>query len=61
MATITGDGSDDNHDDGDVGTWHLTSAASSPTDPMGEIYLPDLGLPDLTNDDMADVLARGWG
>ncbi|MFJ6571266.1 type II toxin-antitoxin system Phd/YefM family antitoxin [Streptomyces sp. NPDC091292] len=27
-----------------------------PTDPMGEIDLPDLGLPNLTNDEIEDVL-----
>ncbi|NMO36167.1 type II toxin-antitoxin system prevent-host-death family antitoxin [Streptomyces sp. GMY01] len=31
-----------------------------PTDPMGEIDLPDLGLPDLDNDEIADTL-RGMG
>lgn len=27
-----------------------------PTDPMGEIDLPDLGLPDLTDDEIEDAL-----
>lgn len=31
-----------------------------PTDPMGEIDLPDLGLPDLTDDEVEEVL-RGMG
>ncbi|WP_369204909.1 type II toxin-antitoxin system Phd/YefM family antitoxin [Streptomyces sp. PU-14G] len=31
-----------------------------PTDPMGEIDLPDLGLPDLSNDEIEDVL-KGMG
>ncbi|WP_406726951.1 type II toxin-antitoxin system prevent-host-death family antitoxin [Streptomyces sp. GD-15H] len=31
-----------------------------PTDPMGEIDLPDLGLPDLSNDEIEDTL-RGMG
>ncbi|MCA1223319.1 type II toxin-antitoxin system Phd/YefM family antitoxin [Streptomyces sp. 8L] len=31
-----------------------------PTDPMGEIDLPDLDLPDLTNDEIEDVL-NGMG
>ncbi|MGW1745550.1 type II toxin-antitoxin system Phd/YefM family antitoxin [Streptomyces sp. NPDC002092] len=31
-----------------------------PTDPMGEIDLPDLGLPDLTDDEIVDTL-RGMG
>lgn len=31
-----------------------------PTDPMGEIELPDLGLPDLTDGEIEDTL-RGMG
>ncbi|MFF9121869.1 type II toxin-antitoxin system Phd/YefM family antitoxin [Streptomyces sp. NPDC017179] len=31
-----------------------------PTDPMGELDLPDLGLPDLDNDEIEDAL-RGMG
>ncbi|MBK3529559.1 type II toxin-antitoxin system prevent-host-death family antitoxin [Streptomyces sp. MBT67] len=31
-----------------------------PTDPMGAIDLPDLGLPDLTDEDIEDVL-KGMG
>ncbi|MCD2465889.1 MULTISPECIES: type II toxin-antitoxin system Phd/YefM family antitoxin [unclassified Streptomyces] len=31
-----------------------------PTDPMGEIELPDLGLPDLDDDEIEDVL-KGMG
>lgn len=31
-----------------------------PTDPMGDMELPDLGLPDLTDDEIDDVL-RGMG
>lgn len=31
-----------------------------PTDPMGAIALPDLGLPDLSDDEIEDVL-RGMG
>lgn len=31
-----------------------------PTDPMGEIDLPDLSLPDLTNEEIEDVL-KGMG
>ncbi|MFI2639811.1 type II toxin-antitoxin system Phd/YefM family antitoxin [Streptomyces sp. NPDC018610] len=31
-----------------------------PTDPMGEIDLPDLGLPDLDNDEIEDTL-KGMG
>ncbi|MGW8882965.1 type II toxin-antitoxin system Phd/YefM family antitoxin [Streptomyces sp. NPDC055749] len=31
-----------------------------PTDPMGLIELPDLGLPDLTNDEIEDAL-KGMG
>ncbi|WP_030694330.1 type II toxin-antitoxin system Phd/YefM family antitoxin [Streptomyces globisporus] len=34
--------------------------APYPTDPMGEIDLPDLGLPDLDNDEIEDVL-KGMG
>ncbi|OLO32742.1 prevent-host-death family protein [Streptomyces sp. MNU77] len=31
-----------------------------PTDPMGAIHLPDLGLPDLTDEEIEDVL-KGMG
>ncbi|WP_328501853.1 type II toxin-antitoxin system prevent-host-death family antitoxin [Streptomyces sp. NBC_00457] len=31
-----------------------------PTDPMGEIELPDLGLPDLTDEEIEDTL-KGMG
>ena len=31
-----------------------------PTDPMGDIELPDLGLPDLTDDEIEDTL-KGMG
>ncbi|RBM22120.1 type II toxin-antitoxin system Phd/YefM family antitoxin [Streptomyces sp. PT12] len=31
-----------------------------PVDPMGDIELPDLGLPDLTDDEIEDVL-KGMG
>ncbi|MBW1600984.1 type II toxin-antitoxin system prevent-host-death family antitoxin [Streptomyces sp. JJ66] len=31
-----------------------------PTDPMGDIDLPELGLPDLTDDDIQETL-RGMG
>ncbi|MCT7356008.1 type II toxin-antitoxin system prevent-host-death family antitoxin [Streptomyces sp. 15-116A] len=31
-----------------------------PADPMGEIALPDLGLPDLTDDEIEDTL-KGMG
>jgi prevent-host-death family protein len=34
--------------------------AAYPTDAMGDIALPDLGLPDLTDDEIEDVL-KGMG
>ncbi|MFE8943763.1 hypothetical protein [Streptomyces sp. NPDC007856] len=39
---------------------YTTPPPPYPTDPMGDLDLPDLGLPDLTDDEIEDTL-KGMG